>query len=684
MTLPLPKSMAWYKTRDNVRCEDDTVLRYVPWFGDDDNDVDVSAYDHLPDQLSGEISSEAEEVLITYLLNKSPSVEGRKSIVRILMDLLRVSSLELKKSYQKVMGCLMDRKKTQMLIDKSKAQDSIAPTYSAPGMRVLSFSDWQQALFRRRIDRLGDASFVDLEGQDNTMFRNEDLFKTGLGLVSSSKYERVADSYRDFFCRRCYFYDCSKHGIVQPRPSERSDPMRSSLQHRSNSGELVLTKTQPTFTNDASSEASKRSSAKSPSFLDSISQLADGRFVQLVTSFKRSSTSSKLRSTTKSKCSETVSDPFVDIPHCLFAKLGDNGNNVPLSAGKGNDPKKSKSKVSPLTDTEKALVMKLREIFSDNCEAIAHALGTRSPDEVRSFIQSHGTNSEHILTSKTIELSQFIDETHTKSKTNKRLKARILQAQMKPSSRKEYFPCDHEGDCMNILPGSEDALKCSCIERGFCLKFCGCSVECKLRFAGCKCKKGKCRTKVCPCFASGKECDPDLCLSCGASDHPFLTSVSAPLDESTVVCHNTCLHRKQGKHIVVGRSGIHGWGSFTRKAIEKNDFIVEYTGEVITQNESERRGRIYDKLDSNFLFNLNEECCVDASRKGNKAKFVNHSADPNCQPSIHLTSGGDHKIGIFAKRNIAAGEELSFDYGKEFLDTESGCHWTKKGRVGIL
>lgn len=678
MMLPLPKSMAWYKIKDNVRCEDDTVLRYVPWFGDDDNDVDVSAYDHLPDQLSGEISSEAEEVLITYLLNKSPSIEGRRRIIRILKILLRVSSLELKKSYQKVMGCLMDRRKTQVLIDKSKSQDSIVPTYAVPGKQTLSFSDWQQALLQRRINRLGDASFVDLEGQDNTMFRNDDIYKTGLGLITSSKYERVVDSYRDFFCRRCYIYDCNKHGILQPRPSVRSDPIRPNLQHRTDSGELVLTKSSPTCTNDASSEASKLLSTKSLPFLDSISQLADGRFVKLVTtSLKRPSTTSIVKSTTKSKCSETVSDPFDDIPYCLFAKR--NG-----STGRGNDPKKSKSKISPLTDTEIALVYKLREIFSDNCAAIAHALGTRTPDEVSTFIQSHGTSSEQIATSKSIEPSQFIDEAHTKSKTNKRLKARILQAQMKPSSRKEYFPCHHEGDCMNILPGSEDALKCTCIERGFCLKFCGCSVECKLRFAGCKCKKGKCRTKVCPCFASGKECDPDLCLSCGASDHPFLKPALASPDESTVVCHNTCLHRKQGKHVVVGRSGIHGWGSFTRKPIEKNDFIVEYTGEVITQNESERRGRIYDKLDSNFLFNLNEECCVDASRKGNKAKFVNHSADPNCQPFIHLTSGGDHKIGIFAKRNIAAGEELSFDYGRQFLDTESGCHWAKKGRVGIL
>ena len=40
------------------------------------------------------------------------------------------------------------------------------------------------------------------------------------------------------------------------------------------------------------------------------------------------------------------------------------------------------------------------------------------------------------------------------------------------------------------------------------------------RFHGCKCRKGNCRSNLCPCFASSRECDPDLCLSCGISIHP--------------------------------------------------------------------------------------------------------------------------------------------------------------------
>lgn len=96
------------------------------------------------------------------------------------------------------------------------------------------------------------------------------------------------------------------------------------------------------------------------------------------------------------------------------------------------------------------------------------------------------------------------------------------------------------------------------------------------------------------------------------------------------------------------------------------DRIGEYTGELIADEEAERRGRIYDIEDKSYLFSATKETVIDANQRGNKLRFANHSSEPNCYVK-YLLVDGDYRVGIFAGQDIQSGEELLYDYGSSFL-----------------
>ncbi|XP_020399443.1 histone-lysine N-methyltransferase EZ2 isoform X7 [Zea mays] len=216
----------------------------------------------------------------------------------------------------------------------------------------------------------------------------------------------------------------------------------------------------------------------------------------------------------------------------------------------------------------------------------------------------------------------------------------------------QYSPCACQQMC---------GKDCPCADKGTCCeKYCGCSKSCKNKFRGCHCAKSQCRSRQCPCFAASRECDPDVCRNCWVSCGDG--SLGEPLARGDgYQCGNMKLLLKQQQRILLGRSDVAGWGAFIKNPVNKNDYLGEYTGELISHKEADKRGKIYDRANSSFLFDLNDQYVLDAYRKGDKLKFANHSSNPNCYAKVMLVAG-DHRVGIYAKEHIEASEELFYDY----------------------
>ena len=111
----------------------------------------------------------------------------------------------------------------------------------------------------------------------------------------------------------------------------------------------------------------------------------------------------------------------------------------------------------------------------------------------------------------------------------------------------------------------------------------------------------------------------------------------------------------------IGKSTIQGRGVFAAQRLRPGQKIIEYTGDIIPNDEADRR---YDddKMERHhtFLFTLDNERCIDGDVKTNDARLINHSCDPNCEAIIE----GDH-IWIYALKNIQPGTELAYDYKYE-------------------
>ncbi|KAK2500435.1 hypothetical protein MC885_012827 [Smutsia gigantea] len=632
----VPIMYSWSPLQQNFMVEDETVLCNIPYMGDEVKEEDETFIEELINNYDGKVHGE-EGGLMDYEtttahpsnLHVSEMIPGSvlisDAVFLELVDALNQYSDEEEEGHNDTSdGKQGNKKSSKKQFPNDMIFSAIASMFPENGVP----DDMKERY--RELTEMSDPNALPPQCTPNIDGPN----------AKSVQREQSLHSFHTLFCRRCFKYDCFLHPFhATPNVYKRKNKEIKIEPEPCGSDCFLLLE-----------------GAKEYAMLHNPRSKCSGRRRR-----RHHMVSASCSNTSTSAVSET--------------KEGDSdrdtGNDWASSSSEANSrcqtPTKQKASPAPpqlcvveapselveWTGAEESLFRVFHGTYFNNFCSIARLLGTKTCKQVFQF----AVKESLILKLPTDELmnpSQKKKRKHRQGLDKELCVADLLWAahcrkiQLKKDNSStqvyNYQPCDH--------PDRPCDSTCPCImTQNFCEKFCQCNPDCQNRFPGCRCKT-QCNTKQCPCYLAVRECDPDLCLTCGASEH---------WDCKVVSCKNCSIQRGLKKHLLLAPSDVAGWGTFIKESVQKNEFISEYCGELISQDEADRRGKVYDKYMSSFLFNLNNDFVVDATRKGNKIRFANHSVNPNCYAKVVMVNG-DHRIGIFAKRAIQAGEELFFDY----------------------
>eukprot|EP00090_Calanus_glacialis_P025555 TRINITY_DN39983_c0_g1_i1.p1 TRINITY_DN39983_c0_g1~~TRINITY_DN39983_c0_g1_i1.p1 ORF type:complete len:563 (-),score=153.26 TRINITY_DN39983_c0_g1_i1:63-1751(-) len=164
------------------------------------------------------------------------------------------------------------------------------------------------------------------------------------------------------------------------------------------------------------------------------------------------------------------------------------------------------------------------------------------------------------------------------------------------------------------------------------------------------------------------ECHPDFCIN-GAD------------------CTNTVIQKKKfapglQRFMTEGK----GWGVRAQNTLQENQYVLEYTGEVVDEDTFEHRMKTRYKLDKHhYCMALGGGLYIDAHRTGSECRFVNHSCEPNAT-MVKWSVGGLSKMALFTTRKIKIGEEITYDYNFENYNSLQGqvCKCGSKSCRGII
>ncbi|KAL0575699.1 hypothetical protein V5O48_006259 [Marasmius crinis-equi] len=199
---------------------------------------------------------------------------------------------------------------------------------------------------------------------------------------------------------------------------------------------------------------------------------------------------------------------------------------------------------------------------------------------------------------------------------------------------------------------------------------------------------GKCDPETCACVKRQRERTKKFQQGFVYDDQECLRQAGLPVLECNSLCRcdDNCMNRvvQRGRKIdvTIFKTKYKGWGvknGSKKKKIRTGQFIGVYSGEYLTQEEAEDRGKRYNKFGRTYLFDCNlfymknrgdeDDGCrytIDAYHAGNFTRFFNHSCDPNAVLAyVYIDEGDLYKplLCFFARRDIEAGEEITFSYG---------------------
>ena len=558
---PLPTSSATIFLRAPFASEDEKVLRYVPYFGEDDEE----------DVISDAYSTEHRENLMEF----GPEYEERDTNDEI----------------DETLRALVERAGDRLDCGVGGGGERRLSTFLAQALAEVTVERvaerYKACFVKPAADADADAD-ADSDSKSGSTSNTDESDRSSAGGEKKkagiwTPYLEAMDSYRNLFCRRCFTYDCNMHGNL-PKA-------------------------------DAQLQCNLAGSREREGYWERLDPLLPEKEMAALKRRRRS-----------------------------IAGLG--WKRMRASPPRSRIPDKTAG--AGLTPLQASVCRRAFVIFQGDAVRMAQAMGA-DLDAVRRFVDERRLRVDTSYT----DLGSSGIWSGGKNKnlyvSMRNYKVEWLQRIQNAEIHPFFLPCDHDGPC--------DEDTCSCVKNAFfCTKHCVWGERSRNFFRGCACTKN-CRTKSCPCFAAKRECDPDLCRNCGACCDP----PNRPATKQ--MCRNDNISMRRHRHLLLAESSIKdaGFGIYTKHALKKGDFVHEYLGEVISQEEAERRGCIYDKVNRSYLFNLASDYVVDASRKGNKTRFFNHSSKPNCETKM-VTVNGDPRIGLYAKCDIEAQSELFFDY----------------------